>query len=415
MLVSAQEEQVQEESSSVAPEPEHEQEPEQAPQPQIAAEEAVGFIPYDDDADDFCLSPADEFASDEDSLSPPSLGSDYGYNSALYAAIHDDVGYQNQYASSNQDDVPETLDCDDPDYLSSNGTYQSESEYIDLASLTPTASQFNDMIYRPHGDKDESSYGISDTFDNSLECAQNNATVISFPKIPAIAPATPRNTTSATTDLTSGHSLVTTNPSTCLPKVANKDKENKSSYTSRLKRKHGLSSSEADISENAPKHRKLVGSMSVNNLNTTKVDKPQITSPKRAGLGCLDNQSTQRVNKSSDAARKTTPQSNAWQDLENQPVNSIQLASNVQKQPFQQRTSKTSTSKEASVITAVPQPIIQQTINNASTVAAPNYTTVSVLGKKRTRHERDEYDFYSDYHHPQAKRFFNELLSKDPF
>ncbi|KAL9543389.1 hypothetical protein MBANPS3_008142 [Mucor bainieri] len=414
MVESAEEERVIESAVASEPEPEQTQEPEQGPHFQASTD----FIPYDEETDVFYSSSAEESTSDEDSLSPTSTGNDYQFNNALYAAIDDDVGYQNQYASSNQDEVPDSLDYDDADYLSSGGTHESESEYIDLASLTPTASQFNDMIYRAHADKGDSSYDMNDAFNNTndpLECTQNNVAVINSLDVSAIATAIPSTRMSASTDLISSNPLPAIKSSTPSPSVANQDKENKPSYSSRLKRKHGRSFNGADMSENSSKHRRLGGSVSMKDSDSIKANKAQRSAyTKRTGLGCLDNQSTHRANKSSDAAGRSNTRTNSLQDLENQPFASINLLSNVQKQSLQQYISKTP-NEDAPTVTAVPQPIIQQATDNNSTAASPKYTTVPVLGKKRTRHERDEYDFYSDYHRPEAKKLFNELLSKDPF
>lgn len=427
MLEAGEEERVQEEFPPIAPQPAQEQSPEQEPQPQITHEETVDFLPYDEETNVFYCSPVEELTSDEESSSPSSMGNDYEFNNALYAALDDDdVGYQNQYASSNHEDVPEALDCDDADYLSSNGTYESELEYVDLDSLTPTASQFNNMIYGAHADKDESSYEFNNTLNNTnnpLECTQNNVAVINSFNVAPISTAIPSIFISASTNLTSGNSLSTTNSSTSLPNATpnvtsanDEDKENKPSYSSRLKSKHGRSFNGADISENASKQRKLVGSLSVNDSNATKDKKTQgITSRRGTGLASLDNQSIHRARKSPDAASRATTRTNALQDIENQPVYKVSLTPNVQKQlSIQQYPSKTP-SKEASIVTAASAPVIQQTTSRDSTATTPKYTTVSVLGKKRTRHERDEYDFYSDYHRPEAKKLFNELLSKDPF
>ncbi|GAN00962.1 hypothetical protein MAM1_0003d00390 [Mucor ambiguus] len=420
MLEAPKEEQAQKDLLSVASESESEQvqEPNQESQPQIAPEEPVEFLPYDEETDVLYSSPADESTSDDDILSPTSMGNDYEYNNALYAAIDDDVGYQNQYTSSNQDDVPEALDCDDADYLSSSGTHESESEYIDLASLTPTASQFNDMIYRAHADKEDPIYDTSGTFHNtndSLKPTQNSVTLINSLNVPTTNTAISSTHMPTLMDSVSGNPLPMPKSNTHLPDVTNENKENKPFYSSRLKRKHGHSLNGADMPENAPKQRKLLGSVSMNDPSSIKASKSQgNASIKRTGLGCIDNQSTHRVNKQSDAASRSTTRTNALQDLENQSVSIAKPTSNTQKQPFHQYTSKTP-SKEAFVVTAAPQPIIQQATDNDFTAASPKYTAASVLGKKRTRHERDEYDFYSDYHRPEAKRFFNELLSKDPF
>ncbi|GAN11601.1 hypothetical protein MAM1_0739c11175 [Mucor ambiguus] len=220
---------------------------------------------------------------------------------------------------------------------------------------------------------------------DSLERTQNSVTLISSLKVPTTNTAISSTHMPTLMDLVSGNPLPTPNLN------------------------------EADMPENAPKQRKLLGSVSMNDPSSIKVSKSQGNSSiKRTGLGCIANQSTHGVNKRLDAASRSTTRTNALHDLENQLVSNAKPTSNIQKQPFHQYTTNT-LSKEAFVVTAAPQPIIQQAADNVFTVISPKYTTTSVLGKKRTRHERDEYDFYSDYHRPEAKMFFNELLSKDPF
>ncbi|CAO0800918.1 unnamed protein product [Mucor circinelloides] len=413
-----QEQEVQVQEQEIVPEPTQKQEsPSQKTQD-------IDYIPHNQDYGVFNYPSVEETISDEESTSPDSWSNDLEHNNDLYAANHEIVGNQNQYASSNQNEVPEAPEMVNANNVTSNETNESELERIGLTLLTPTTFRFNDTLHQTHANKNNSTSQANSAFNdatNPQECTQNNVAMVNSLDVAAVSTATPSTPTSSSTDSVFGVSLPAIHSLTPLPIVINvpdKNKEISTPYTSTYRRKHGRSLDQDEWQENAPKQRKLEGSMSVNGPNVVKISKPRCITPRRqkTGLSNRDNnRSAHHANRLLNTASQSTPRTNTSSDIENQPIHSVGFSSGTQQQPTQQYISNKIPSQEASLAKDTPPSNNQQNNNNNSAKTTWDYTTVSYLGKKRTRHERDEYDFYSDYHEPVAKRFFDHLLDLDPF